>query len=71
MASNNGEILDRCNRACSSASIRYSVANLRTFPCVRILEEKDRLALHGAWFDIADGDLWLMDEATGDFTKAG
>ncbi|MBX8828460.1 carbonic anhydrase, partial [Ochrobactrum sp. SFR4] len=32
-------------------SIRYSLNNLRSFPCVDILEKKGRLSLHGAWFD--------------------
>jgi len=50
-------------------SIRYSIANLRTFPCVRILEEKGRLSLHGAWFDISSGELWAMDGKTGDFER--
>lgn len=50
-------------------SIRYTIANLRTFPCVDILEKKGRLSLHGAWFDIADGDLWIMDPITGDFSR--
>jgi carbonic anhydrase len=48
-------------------SIRHSIANLRTFPCVSILEGKDRLSLHGAWFDISTGDLRVMDPETGDF----
>ena len=56
--------------ALERASIRCSVANLRTFPCVSILEGRNRLSLYGAWFDIADGDLWTMDRATGDFSKA-
>src|SRR5262245_38499147 len=46
-------------------SIRFSIANLRTFPCVNILEGKGRLSLHGAWFDISTGELWVMDPATG------
>ena len=50
-------------------SIRHSVANLRTFPCVHILEGKGRLSLHGAWFDISSGELWVMDEESGDFTR--
>lgn len=54
-------------KALERISIRYSIDNLRTFPCVSILAEKGRLTLHGAWFDIADGALWLMDEKTGDF----
>ncbi|MDA0342531.1 MAG: carbonic anhydrase [Proteobacteria bacterium] len=58
-------------RALERVSIRYSIDNLRTFPCVKILEDKKRLSLHGAWFDIADGALWTMDAETGDFTPAG
>jgi Carbonic anhydrase len=50
-------------------SIRNSLANLRTFPCVKILEEKGKLSLHGAWFDISTGELWVMDPATGDFSR--
>ena len=50
-------------------SIRHSIANLRTFPCVKILEDKGRLSLHGAWFDIASGELWIMDQDSGDFVR--
>jgi len=48
-------------------SIRHSIENLRTFPCVSILEGKDRLTLHGAWYDISEGDLLVLDPETGDF----
>ena len=50
-------------------SIRYSIANLRTFPCVSILEGKGRLTLSGAWFDISTGELWVMNRETGDFER--
>ena len=50
-------------------SIRYLIANLRTFPCVSILEGKGRLSLHGAWFDISTGELWVMNKETGDFER--
>jgi carbonic anhydrase len=50
-------------------SIRYSLANLRSFPCIKILEGKGKLSLHGAWFDISTGELWAMDPATGDFGR--
>ena len=50
-------------------TIRYSLANLRTFPCVQILEGKGRLSLCGAWFDISTGELWVMDSKTGDFSR--
>ena len=50
-------------------SIRFSLANLRTFPNVAALEAAGRLSLHGAWFDISTGELWAMDPATGDFHR--
>ena len=56
--------------ALERASIRHSIANLRTFPFVSNLEDRGRLSLHGAWFDIAHGELWTMNPATGDFGKA-
>ena len=31
----------------------------------------NRLGLHGAWFDIADGELWTMSADTGDFFQVG
>jgi carbonic anhydrase len=50
-------------------SIRNSIANLRTFPCVKILEERGKLQIHGAWFDIANGELWIMDPESRDFVR--
>ena len=48
-------------------SIRHSIENLRTFPCVSILEGRGKLHLHGMWFDISGGELMVMDPETGDF----
>jgi carbonic anhydrase len=45
-------------------SIIHSLANLRTFPCVTALEASGRLTLHGTWFDIALGELHVLDETT-------
>jgi carbonic anhydrase len=50
-------------------SIRNSISNLRTFPCVKILEERGKLRIHGAWFDISNGELWVMDPQTRDFVR--
>lgn len=58
-------------RALERVSIRNSIANLRTFPCVQILEQRGKLQLHGAWFDISTGELWIMDSKTGDFVRPG
>ena len=51
-------------------SIRNSIENLRTFPCVDILEKRGKLTLHGAWFDISHGELWTMSTNSGDFSRA-
>ncbi len=56
--------------ALEHASIRNSLVNLRTFPWVAALEDSGRLRLHGAWFDIAHGELWTMNPASGRFSKA-
>jgi carbonic anhydrase len=50
-------------------SIRYSIANLRTFPFVAEREQGGELSLHGAWFDIGLGELWVMDQETGNFER--
>jgi carbonic anhydrase len=49
-------------------SIRNSIRNLRTFPYVKNLEDEGKLAVHGAWFDISTGELWVMDD-NGDFVR--
>lgn len=45
------------------ASVEHSLANLRTFPWVRVREGKDQLTLHGAWFDISQGELNVFVES--------
>ncbi len=47
--------------------IKNSIRNLRTFPFVRDLEEKGRLSLHGAHFDIASGTLSVLNQATSEY----
>ncbi|HYE29531.1 MAG TPA: carbonic anhydrase [Allosphingosinicella sp.] len=54
-------------RAMEFEAVRVSLANLRTFPWVEEREADGRLKLHGAYFAIADGILYLLDEATGRF----
>lgn len=50
-------------------SIRNSINSLRTFPFVEKLEADGGISLHGAWFDISTGELWVMDTETGDFSR--
>ncbi|TMM49938.1 carbonic anhydrase [Qipengyuania marisflavi] len=57
-------------RAMELAAVKVSLANLRTFPCVREKEARGTLALRGAYFAISDGILHLLDEASGEFSPA-
>jgi carbonic anhydrase len=52
------------------AAVENSLRNLMTFPCVRILVERGKLQLHGAYFGIASGVLMVRDPETGAFTPA-
>lgn len=54
-------------KAFEEANVRNSIQNLKSFPCVKILLERKQIALHGAWFDIATGELSVMDPESGDF----
>jgi carbonic anhydrase len=49
------------------ASIVQGLANLRSFPTIAAREQSGKLALHGAYFGIADGMLLALDEASGTF----
>lgn len=54
-------------RAMEQAAVQVSLANLRTFPCIRSKERTGEISLVGAYFAIADGALHLLDEASGTF----
>lgn len=47
--------------------IKNSIRNLRTFPFVKKEEDKGRLSLHGAYFDIATGTLSVLNHSRGEF----
>ncbi|GAA0278680.1 carbonic anhydrase [Alteraurantiacibacter aestuarii] len=57
-------------RAMEQAGVQVSLANLRTFPCVKIKEDRGDLKLRGAFFAISDGVLHLLDEDRGTFNPA-
>jgi len=44
-------------------AVKVSLANLRTFPWIAERERDGRLHLHGAHFSIAEGRLYILDEA--------
>ena len=54
-------------RAMELAGVKVSLANLRTFPCVRQKERSGELRLTGAFFAISDGLLHILDEDSGAF----
>jgi len=48
-------------------AVKVSLTNLRSFPWIADREQDGRLTLHGAHFSIAEGRLYMLDEAEGDF----
>lgn len=54
-------------RALEQMAVRHSLQNLATFDFVTKAIEKGRLALHGAWFSISEGELQWLDWSTGEF----
>jgi carbonic anhydrase len=57
------EYLERMEKA----SIVNTLDNLLTFPRLRKLVEQGAVTLHGAYFGVAKGELWVLDRATGAF----
>ncbi|MBA9082833.1 MULTISPECIES: carbonic anhydrase [Bartonella] len=50
-------------------SIRYSLKNLETFPWLKERKDQGLLTVHGAWFDISNGELWSLEQETGRFMR--
>ena len=50
-------------RALELETVRVSIANLRTFPCIPEREAAGTLKIHGAYFAIRDGVLHVMDDS--------
>jgi carbonic anhydrase len=48
-------------------AVKVSLANLRTFPWIADRERAGELKLHGAHFSIAEGRLYMLDEAEREF----
>jgi carbonic anhydrase len=51
------------------ASVETTLNNLMTFPCVKILVERGKLTLHGAYFGVATGRLSVRDPTSGEFRQ--
>src|SRR5689334_8142040 len=52
------------------AAVFRSLENLMTFPFVRARVESGELQLHGAYFGVAEGTLFVLDKATKEFKSA-
>lgn len=50
----------RRQRMLEGMAVEQSIANLRTFPWIRVREREGSLTLHGAWFDISLGELHAL-----------
>jgi carbonic anhydrase len=57
-------------QAMEYASVRQSIANLATFPFVAERLATGAIRLHGAWFDIAVGELRVLDPQSSAFAAA-
>lgn len=53
--------------ALEKEGIKNSIRNLRTFPFVSDAENRGKLALHGAYFDIATGTLSVLNHSRNEF----
>ena len=54
-------------RAMEHEGVKVSLANLRSFPCIRRGERDGTLRLRGMFFAISDGLLHVLDEESGAF----
>jgi carbonic anhydrase len=54
-------------RALEKEGVKTAIKNLRTFPFISGLEDKGRLSLHGAYFDIATGTLSVLNHSRNEF----
>lgn len=57
-------------RAMEHEGVRISLRNLRSFPWISEREASGRLTLHGAYFKISEGVLYILDEGSGEFRPA-
>ena len=64
------ELDDEAFQEMEREAVKVSLANLRTFPWIREREALGDLMLHGAHFSIAEGRLYVLDEAEGVFRPA-
>ena len=64
-----GESAEDLQRKLEMESVKQSVEHLKNFPFIATLLERGQIALHGAWFDIANGELWTLNPETDEFEQ--
>ena len=69
IAANDGLSTEELARHAEQRSIIQSLENLRGYAWLRDLETAGKLTLHGWWFDIATGELWIADPVSGNFVS--
>lgn len=67
LADLDGKPAEQIQSVMEHETVRTSLANLRTFPCIQVLERKGRLSLHGAHFNIQTGVLTALNASTNEF----
>jgi carbonic anhydrase len=65
IATHTGRPAAELRAALERSGVKKSLENLRTFPCIQILEGKGRLQLHGVYFEISSGELQVLHPGTG------
>lgn len=63
-----GKTADEVQRLCEQQTVRVSLANLMTFPWIRERVEAGKAFIHGWYFDLETGDLYWIDQTTGQFS---
>jgi carbonic anhydrase len=53
------------------AAVFRSLENLMTFPFVQALVARGELNLHGAYFGVSEGSLFVLDQAAKEFRSVG
>jgi carbonic anhydrase len=70
VAEHGADVTPSTTHAMEHEGVKVSLANLRTFPWVKEKEDAGVLRLIGAHFAVADGELEILDESTGEFEPA-
>ncbi len=70
IAEHGERVTENLARKAEQRLILDSLENLRARPWLTDLETRGKLTLHGWWFDIGTGDIWIADPKSGKFALA-